>query len=224
MIYRYIYKITCTAGSWKNKYYYGQHTTNNLNDNYKGSGKKLVDYYKKHPSGYIKEIISFYDSQDELNKAEYEIIHPCLNDKKCINLREGGIRGSMSKESKIKLSNSLKQYYKTHKHWNDGKTGCYSKETTAKRSASLKGKNKGKKLTEAHKQKLSKIKTGKKRGSFTEEHKRKLSLSHKGLIPATKGRKGYKFMNNGTINKIIHSDKIEEYLKNGWFMGMKRRK
>ena len=72
MIYRYIYKITCTAGSFKDKFYFGQHTTDNLDDGYKGSGRKIGNYYKKHPNDYIKEIISFYNSQEELNKAEYD--------------------------------------------------------------------------------------------------------------------------------------------------------
>lgn len=68
MTYRYIYKITCTAGSFKGKFYYGQHTTENLDDGYKGSGRKINDYYKKYPNDYIKEIISFHNSQEELIK------------------------------------------------------------------------------------------------------------------------------------------------------------
>ena len=76
MIYRYIYKITCTTGSFKDKFYYGQHTTTNLDDGYKGSGHFLGDYYKKYPNDYIKEIIAFYNTEEELNQAEYDIIHP----------------------------------------------------------------------------------------------------------------------------------------------------
>ena len=47
MTYRYIYKITCTNGSFKDKFYYGQRTTDiePYKDEYKGSGKKLIDYY-----------------------------------------------------------------------------------------------------------------------------------------------------------------------------------
>ena len=108
MVYRYIYKITCTAGSYKNKFYFGQHTTTNLHDVYKGSGVKLRSYYKKHPNDYIKEIISFHTTDEELNKAEYEIIHPWLNNKMCLNLMEGGALNALkSNETKQKISLAL---------------------------------------------------------------------------------------------------------------------
>ena len=62
MTYRYIYKITCTAGTFKDKFYFGQHTTDNLDDNYTGSGRKITNYIKKHPNDYVKEIIAFYNT------------------------------------------------------------------------------------------------------------------------------------------------------------------
>jgi hypothetical protein len=113
-MYRYIYKITCTAGFFKGKFYFGKHTTEILDDGYKGSGKKLRNYYKKHPNDYIKEIICFCDSEEELNKAEYEIIHPCLGNKMCLNLCEGGHGGARlytSDETCQKLSKSRKEWW-----------------------------------------------------------------------------------------------------------------
>ena len=114
MSYRYIYKITCTEGSFKNKFYFGKHKTNNLDDNYKGGGRKLGAYYKTYPNGYIKEIISFHDNDEELNKAEYDIIHPFLGQNDCLNLCEGGIGGHAHKghlhsdETKRKISEAAK--------------------------------------------------------------------------------------------------------------------
>ncbi len=110
----YIYKITCTEGSFKNKFYIGQHTTKNLNDGYKGSGKLLGDYLKKYPNSYIKEIICFCKSKEELNSIEYEMIHPVKNDPMCLNLIEGGYYNPIgtftgkfhSEETKIKIGNS----------------------------------------------------------------------------------------------------------------------
>ena len=126
MIYRYLYKITCTVGSFKDKFYFGQHTTEDLDDGYKGSGKKLLKYYKKHPNDYIKEIISFHNSQEELNEAEYELIHPYLNTKDCLNLKEGGIyRTKMSEESLTKMS----QVHKGQVQWNKGKKGYHINKT-----------------------------------------------------------------------------------------------
>ena len=108
MTYRYIYKITCTAGSFKDKFYFGQHTTTNLDDGYKGSGKKINDYYTKHSKEYIKEIISYHNSQEELNQAEYDIIKEWLGNPMCLNLRDGGMQGIFTEESRAKMSNSAK--------------------------------------------------------------------------------------------------------------------
>lgn len=90
MIYRYIYMIVCTAGSWKNKYYIGQHTTKNLDDGYKGSGTLLKKYYKKYPNDYVKSIICYCDSQKQLDEREKECISLCLGNKDCLNIAIGG--------------------------------------------------------------------------------------------------------------------------------------
>lgn len=138
MIYRYIYKITCTAGSYKNKFYFGKHTTNNLDDGYKGSGTKICKYYKKYPNDYIKEIIAFYDTDEELNKAEFDIIEPYLDTPMCLNMCSGGNVNHPTKElSKIRSDSK-----KGKPAWNKGLKGVYhcSEETKKKMSEAHKGK------------------------------------------------------------------------------------
>ena len=183
MIYRYIYKITCTAGSFKGKFYFGQHTTDNLDDGYKGSGRKIKDYFKKHPNDYIKEIISFYDTQEELNQAEYDIILPWLNNETCLNLKEGGGNNKLSNETKKKISASHKGILN-------------SLETKNKMSKSLKGKkawNKGLKMSEEFKIKISECNKGRaawnKGIPMSEEIKVKISEAKKGKTPWNKGLK-----------------------------------
>ena len=51
--YRYFYKIQNLID---NSYYYGIHTTDDINDNYKGSGKRIKNYIKK---GYFLHILIF---------------------------------------------------------------------------------------------------------------------------------------------------------------------
>ena len=138
-MYYYTYKITLLNGSLKDKYYYGRHQTENLDDGYKGSGSILLDYYKKYPNDYKKEILSFYDNYDDLLKGEYNLIKGVLNsDKNNINLRDGGpnsfngcrvsdcigekisrkLKGRiLTPEWKEKISNTLKG----HTAWNKGK-------------------------------------------------------------------------------------------------------
>lgn len=82
------------------KVYFGQHRTNNLDDGYKASGKQITRYLKKYPNDYYREIIKFYSSEEELNKAEFDLIHPHLNKGYCLNLCEGGSYGALSEEAK----------------------------------------------------------------------------------------------------------------------------
>lgn len=89
----YTYKITLLKGTLAGKYYYGQHTTSNLNDGYAGSGRVLKDYYKKYGKiegiTYVKQILAFYNNLDELNRAEVELIGDKYeNDAICLNLKE----------------------------------------------------------------------------------------------------------------------------------------
>ena len=87
--YYYVYKIVNTINE---HYYYGVHSTNNLNDGYMGSGVKLDQAFKKYGRGmFTKEIIKFFDTMYEAYKFESEII--TLEDilsKSCYNSTAGG--------------------------------------------------------------------------------------------------------------------------------------
>ena len=238
MIYRYIYKITCTAGSLKDKFYFGQHTTENLNDNYKGSGVILQKYYKKYNKNYIKEIISFHNTQDELNKAEYDIIHPYLNDVNCLNLKDGGNQGSLSELTKIKISKS---------HIGKISPNKGQKMTDEQKIKISKGR-KGKKCGKEHPyyggmpqhivNKISASNRGKKR---SEETKKKFSEIHKGQTAWNKGIKcqpmsieakkklsqtntGKKFLTDGINTYFISSEYWGELIDIGFKFGMSPRK
>lgn len=68
--YHYFYKITNTIN---NKIYYGIHSTNDLDDGYMGSGRALIRAFKKYgKENFIKEIIKFFDTREELSNYERE--------------------------------------------------------------------------------------------------------------------------------------------------------
>lgn len=95
--YYYIYKIVLLKGSLAGKYYYGQHSTNSLQDNYAGSGSILKDYYKKYRAvegvTYTKEILKFYNDEKELDRAEEILIGDLWEtDPNCLNKKPGGNR------------------------------------------------------------------------------------------------------------------------------------
>lgn len=87
--YHYVYKIT---NNINNKFYYGVHNTNNLNDNYMGSGIKLNEAFKKYgKENFTKEIIKFFDTSKEAFEYEKVIVtDELIKDSSCYNIQPGG--------------------------------------------------------------------------------------------------------------------------------------
>lgn len=87
--YHYFYKITNTIN---NHFYYGIHSTNDLNDGYMGSGSRLKIAIKKYGiENFSKEIIKFFNNREELAKYEAEIVTESLvHDPNCYNMIVGG--------------------------------------------------------------------------------------------------------------------------------------
>ena len=94
MKYFYFYKIT---NNINNHFYYGVHCTNNLNDNYMGSGKRLQYAIKKYGiENFSKEILKYFNSKEEAFEYEEQIVNENLvNNPNCYNLTNGG-HGSWS--------------------------------------------------------------------------------------------------------------------------------
>lgn len=101
--YYYFYKIICISTQ---EYYYGVHSTNNLNDGYSGSGKNINNLYKKYENPHLifkKYILKFFKTELEMYDYERTIITPnLLKDKKCLNISIGGI-GSNNHNSNFTL-------------------------------------------------------------------------------------------------------------------------
>jgi hypothetical protein len=90
--YHYLYKTTNLING---DYYYGMHSTYNLNDNYLGSGKRLKYSINKYgKDNFKREIIQMYDTKKELIQGEIELItENIVKDSKCLNLKPGGDGG-----------------------------------------------------------------------------------------------------------------------------------
>lgn len=97
--YNYFYKITNNING---KFYYGIHSTDNLNDGYMGSGTRLNKAYKKYgKENFSKEILKFFDTREELSDYEEIIVNESLiHDDDCYNISLGGetmlVRGSFT--------------------------------------------------------------------------------------------------------------------------------
>ena len=146
--YHIIYKIVCKV---TDKFYYGMHSTDNLDDGYMGSGIKIRRSISKHGlTNHIKEIVEFCIDRKILCEREKEIVNiALLKDPKCMNLIVGGDVGDRgrahSDENKQTISIRTKACMPSMK----GRIH-HSAEARKKLSEA----NKGKKLSEECKQKL----------------------------------------------------------------------
>lgn len=87
--YNYFYKITNLLNG---HFYYGVHSTDNLDDGYMGSGIRLNYAYKKYGiENFEKEILNFFKTREELVNYEAEIVNETLvKDSNCYNIIQGG--------------------------------------------------------------------------------------------------------------------------------------
>jgi hypothetical protein len=83
-----IYKITNKINQ---KYYIGMHQTENVNDDYMGSGKLIKKAIKKYGiDNFTKEIIHIFDNEEDMKNKEKELV---VINEMSYNLCEGGKGG-----------------------------------------------------------------------------------------------------------------------------------
>jgi len=101
--FHFIYKTTCNTND---KFYYGMHSTNNLNDGYLGSGTRLWHSIKAHGrENHSIEILEYLDNRDSLKAREKELVNEdMLNDPMCMNLALGGGGGFRDTNHQLKCS------------------------------------------------------------------------------------------------------------------------
>jgi len=167
----YLYKTTCLV---TDRYYIGMHSTNDLDDGYMGSGRRLRASIRKHGKENHKiEILEFFETRELLVEAEENAITPeMVGDPNCMNLMGGGTGGFISEEQQRNRSSAggksnaekLKndpEHFKTHSErsskamkkvhemgkvpYDNFKGKTHSDETKQKISETKKGQGKGKK-------------------------------------------------------------------------------
>lgn len=239
--YNFIYKITCLLkeSSMYNHYYIGQHSTNNLDDGYLGSGIKIGRYIQKYGAiegvTYKKEILAYCETSEELNELEYKLIGDLWeNDPLCLNMKAGGNYPGYSKETRENQSKSIISTFNKIKEEDPEKWNNWHKkinESNKGKPSSFKGKHhkeesrkkiseshKGKHLTEECKRKMSLSTKGRK---MSDEQKKQLSESHKGknhteetkkkISEKKKGKTGKIWINNGIKETQIRPEDISKY-------------
>ena len=170
--FHFVYIITNLINS---KQYVGDHSTNNINDNYLGGGSYIKRSIKNHgKENFKREILEYFDTKQEaFNAQEKYIIQYNTLAPNGYNLSTKGghqCKNSVSEETRKKMSNAKKGQIP----WSKGRTGVFSKETILR-------------MIEAHKNDVAWNKG--KTGIYTEETKQKMRDAKKEIIPWSKGVK-----------------------------------
>ena len=185
--FHFLYKTTCIATG---RYYYGMHSTDDLNDGYLGSGYRLRRSIKKHGrENHVREIVGdMFPDRESLRAGEAElIIEKVLKDPLCMNIHPGG-RGwieptqNMTQKRSPETRRLLSERAREREARKRAEGHVVSDETRARMSASRGGERNhffGKNHSEEVRAKMSRAARGRpsnmKGKHHTDETKRKIS-------------------------------------------------
>jgi len=200
--YHFIYKTTNLLSG---RYYIGMHSTNDLNDGYLGSGRRLrysINKYGKY--NHKREIIEYCNSREELKSREEEIVN--LNEiakEDCMNLKVGGEGGFTSERHRLKCSVAGNIAYSNRLKTD---SDFYDRVRIQLLIGNRKAHNEGKIPYDNFK--------GKK---HTVNSKKKMSENRKGKgVGDNNSQYGSSWITNGKVNKKI---KKESRIPNKWKLG-----
>lgn len=213
MKYHYLYKTTNIVTG---KYYFGMHTTENLNDGYVGSGLVLTRSLKKYgKENHVCEILQMFDTREEVIEGEKTLItEDVINDPLCMNLRVGGVGGGgFSQEQQRENNRRSQQRQKWLREHNEEWVESFRQV----KSESMKQqyKNGRKSTTQPHKE-----------GKFkhSDQSKLKMSQNRKGKIVGNKnpnfGKRWITHPEHG--HKQVLEDELQTWLDSGWVRGRKK--
>jgi hypothetical protein len=171
--YHFIYKTTNVLSG---RYYIGMHSTSNLDDGYLGSGNRLRLAVRKHgKENFIREILEYCVSREELKKREEELV--TLNEVvkiDCMNLVVGG-GGFMLDDHHFRcskaggLANALKLKNDLDHRAKISKISSNTMKDNHKNGKIKYDTFTGKQHSEETKLKISKIKTGQGKGGINSQ-------------------------------------------------------
>lgn len=186
-----IYYIYCIKNEINGKTYIGQHKSKDVNDNYKGSGKRLKKSFKKYGlENFTKSILAITGTKENINILEKYFIALYKSEGKAeYNIAAGGDGGngdanrgkirSLETRQKIREKNLGKHLSDEHKKKisigvkNSNRVFIASEETRKRMSESHKGKKKS--LEQIEKQRQRQLGTHR-----SEETRKRMSEAQKG--------------------------------------------
>lgn len=209
--YHYIYKTTNNVNG---KYYYGMHSTDDLNDGYIGSGTRLwhsINYHGKE--NHSIEILEYLDDRESLRNREKELItEEMLKDPMCMNLVIGGSGG-------LPFVNDPDKRKEFHAAGGRKVRRIQNQRMCDK----IKNNPEFKKTWQEN---ISNALTGKMKGSFNPMYGKKHSDETKRRIGEANSKSrnpsyGTCWIHKDGTNKKIKKEELETFILNGWNKGRK---
>lgn len=206
----YIYEI---KNNINNKTYIGQHHTNNLKDNYMGSGSLLHQAYEKYGiKNFSKSILAITETKENINILEKHFISLFREEGKAeYNIADGGDGGNvlnyLSEEQIYFWKKKIGEKSKGHKlskdarkKISDSRIGItFSEETRRKIGEASRNRI----CSEETRRKMSLSQKGKKKKPMSDEGKENIRKAHIGKIPWNKGKPtNCRWYNNGYRNVL----------------------
>jgi hypothetical protein len=115
-IYHYVYRVENDKG----EFYYGKRSYKGdyKQDKYMGSGTLLKAKMRAGKYSWVKQVVFLCEDEDEAYEKEKEILGSSWrDDEKCLNLREGGRGGGLSRPILPLSYFSEKDLYFSEKEW-----------------------------------------------------------------------------------------------------------
>ena len=205
--YHYIYKTTNIETG---RYYYGMHSTDNLDDGYVGSGKRLWYSLEKYgKENHVIKIIEFQSNRKSLKEREKELINEnTIRDPMCMNIKIGG-EGGLDGLSEKSIQNIRKgaSNFMT-KLWKD--PDFIDKHVRVSSERMRKRHQNGEVRYDTF--------TGKR---HSEESKKKQSIAASKRIGEKNSQFGTCWVTRNGNNKKIKSNDLQAHINEGWIKGRK---
>jgi group I intron endonuclease len=200
------YIIYKTTNLLDGKYYVGCHQTQNLNDDYLGSGKHLKRAIKKYGLTNFKfEILHEVTSKEEMFELERNIVNKSLvNDPFSYNLKIGGSGGNPG------IVGAFTGKKHTEETKEKQRLASLNQQTSDETRKKLSDNNWSKKDPESHREHMRKIA----RMPRSAKHNRKVAEANLGKI----------LVNNMHFSKRIYKSELSYYESIGWKKGGMPRK
>lgn len=215
-----------TTNQLNGMFYIGVHKTDNPNDTYMGSGKRLGYAISKYGvDNFKKEILAIFETKEEAYALEAKFVTADVLDAgKCYNLKLGGQGGFdhiLATITKAELCARLEKGRNiTNEKWKNDPTWAAAQRARKIVAGSI--------VAEHAKVTFAKMRSeGLLKGSFlgqhhTSETKAKMSASKKITSAGERNSQfGKCWIMNTSESKPIKLEELPQYLENGWTKGRK---